>query len=146
MNFKSGLGDADTLAASTAILQHCRTIAVVGLSPDARRASFDVSRYMQAAGYRIVPVNPNATRVLGERCYRTLSEAARHEIIELVNCFRRSEEIVAIAESAVGIGAAHLWMQMGVINEAAKAYAEEAAMLVVMDRCIMVEHRRLAAS
>ena len=78
------------------IFNHCRTIAVVGLSPKPHRASFDVSRYMQAAGYRIIPVNPNAAEVLGEKAYATLREAARHEKIDLVNCFRKASFTVPV--------------------------------------------------
>ena len=141
MNSTPGASEADAQAAITAIFQHCRTIAVVGLSPDPSRASFGVSRYMQAAGYRIVPVNPNAASVLGERCYPTLSEAARHETIELVNCFRRSEEIAAIADEAMAIGAKSLWMQLGVVNDAAAGKLRAAGLQVVQDRCLMIEHR-----
>lgn len=141
MNSTPGASEADAQAAITAILQHCRTIAVVGLSPDPSRASFGVSRYMQAAGYRIVPVNPNAASVLGERCYPTLSEAARHETIELVNCFRRSEQIAAIADEAMAIGAKSLWMQLGVVNDPAADKLRASGLQVVQDRCLMIEHR-----
>lgn len=141
MSSSAGASDADILAAITSILQGCRTIAVVGLSPDAGRASFGVTRYMQAAGYRIVPVNPNASSVLGERCYRTLSEAARHETIELVNCFRRSEEIAALADESIAIGAKAVWMQLGVVDDAAASKLRAAGLQVVQDRCLMIEHR-----
>ena len=130
--------EADTIAA---ILQRCRTIAVVGLSPDPGRVSFAVSRTMQAAGYRIVPVNPNAGRVLGERCYPSLSEAAQHESIDLVNCFRRSEEIAAIADEAIAVGAKAVWMQLGVVNDVAAGKLRAAGLQVVQDRCLMIEHR-----
>jgi uncharacterized protein len=130
--------EGDTILA---ILQRCRTIAVVGLSPNPARASFDVSRAMQAAGYRIVPVNPNADRVLGEQCYPSLREAAQHEKIDLVNCFRRSEEIGAIADEAIAIGAQALWMQLGVANNAAADKLRAAGVLVVQDRCLMIDHR-----
>ena len=139
------MNDLDTIRK---ILAATRTIAVVGASDNPARDSNHVTAYLIGAGFDVYPVNPNAARVHGRACVASLAELAHSGTsrIDTVVCFRRSEEIVAIAESAVGIGAAHLWMQMGVINEAAKAYAEEAAMLVVMDRCIMVEHRRLAAS
>ena len=130
--------EADTIAA---ILQRCRTIAVVGLSPDPGRVSFAVSRYMQANGYRIVPVNPNAGRVLGELCYPSLSEAAQHESIDLVNCFRRSEEIAAIADEAIAVGAKAVWMQLGVVNDVAAGKLRAAGLQVVQDRCLMIEHR-----
>lgn len=137
----SALPDAPAGDEMRAILQRCRTIAVVGLSPDASRASFGVSRYMQQAGYRIVPVNPNAASVLGERCYASLSEAARHEAIDLVNCFRRSEEIEAISDEAMAIGAKAVWTQLGVVDDAAAARLRAAGLLVVQDRCLMIEHR-----
>ena len=125
------------------ILQTCRTIAVVGLSPKPHRDSFSVSRYMQAQGYRIIPINPNAPTILGEKAYPTLTEAARHEKIDLVNCFRRSEEIAPIAAEAVAIGAKGLWMQLGVASDEATAAAEAAGLLVVQDACIRTEHGRL---
>ena len=128
------------------ILNNCRTIAVVGLSPKPHRASFDVSRYMQAAGYRIIPVNPNATEVLGEKAYATLKEAAQHEKIDLVNCFRNSEDIPPIVEDAIAIGAKAVWMQLGVRNAAAAASAEAAGLLVVQDKCLKIDHRVLLSS
>ena len=128
------------------IFNNCRTIAVVGLSPKPHRASFDVSRYMQAAGYRIIPVNPNATEVLGEKAYATLKEAAQHEKIDLVNCFRNSEDIPPIVEDAIAIGAKAVWMQLGVSNAAAAARAEAAGLLVVQDKCLKIDHRVLLSS
>ena len=128
------------------IFNNCRTIAVVGLSPKPHRASFDVSRYMQAAGYRIIPVNPNATEVLGEKAYATLREAAQHEKIDLVNCFRNSEDIPPIVEDAIAIGAKAVWMQLGVSNAAAADRAEAAGLLVVQDKCLKIDHRVLLSS
>ena len=128
------------------ILNNYRTIAVVGLSPQPHRASFDVSRYMQAAGYRIIPVNPNATEVLGEKAYPTLQEAAKHEKIDLVNCFRNSEDIPPIVEDAIAIGAKAVWMQLGVSNAAGAAKAEAAGLLVVQDKCLKIDHRVLLSS
>ncbi|MGV8804831.1 MAG: CoA-binding protein [Polaromonas sp.] len=128
------------------ILAHCRTIAVVGLSPKQHRASFDVARYMQAAGYRIIPVNPNATEVLGEKSYATLVEAAAHEKIDLVNCFRNSEDIAPIVDDAIAIGAKAVWMQLGVSHPGAAARAEEAGLLVVQNRCLKIDHRVLLSS
>jgi hypothetical protein len=128
------------------ILTHCRTIAVVGLSPKPHRASFDVARYMQAAGYRIIPINPNATEVLGEKAYATLQEAAQHEKIDLVNCFRNSEDIPPIVDDAIAIGAKAVWMQLDVTHPAAAAKAEAAGLLVVQDRCLKIDHRVLASS
>jgi len=128
------------------ILNQCRTIAVVGLSPKPHRASFDVSRYLQAAGYRIIPVNPNATQVLGEKAYATLSEAAQHEKIDLVNCFRNSEDIPPVVDEAIAIGAKAVWMQLGVTHAEAAAKAEAAGLLVVQDHCIKIDHRVLLSS
>lgn len=125
------------------ILNHCRTIAVVGLSPKPHRASFDVARYMQANGYRIIPVNPNAAEVLGEKAYSTLAEAARHEKIDLVNCFRNSEDIPPVVDEAIAIGAKAVWMQLGIANAQAAAKAEAAGLLVVQDHCIKIDHRVL---
>ena len=128
------------------ILNQCRTIAVVGLSPKPYRASFDVSRYLQAAGYRIIPINPNATQVLGEKAYATLAEAARHETIDLVNCFRNSEDIPPVVDEAIAIGAKAVWMQLGVAHAAAAAKAKAAGLLVVQDHCIKIDHRVLLSS
>ena len=128
------------------ILRHCRTIAVVGLSPQPHRASFDVARYLQGNGYRIIPINPNATEVLGEKAYATLKEAAQHETIDLVNCFRNSEDIPPIAEDAIAIGAKALWMQLGISNPKAAARVEAAGLLVVQNQCIKIDHRVLLSS
>ena len=132
------------------ILNHCRTIAVVGLSPKPHRASFDVARYLQAGGYRIIPVNPNVAavqgQVLGEKAYATLLEAAQHEKIDLVNCFRNSEDIPPIVDEAIAIGAKAVWMQLGIANAAAAARAEAAGLLVVQDHCIKIDHRVLLSS
>ena len=127
------------------ILNHCPVIAVVGLSPKPHRASFDVARYMQAAGYRIIPINPNVTEVLGEKSYATLIEAAEHEKIDLVNCFRNSEDIPPIVDEAIAIGAKAVWMQLGIAHAAAAAKAEAAGLLVVQDHCIKIDHRVLAS-
>ena len=129
------------------ILKHCRTIAVVGLSPKPHRASFDVSRYMQAAGYRIIPVNPlvaaSGGQVLGEKAYASLVEAARHEKLDLVNCFRNSEDIPPVVDEAIAIGARAVWMQLGISNPAAAEKAEAAGLLVVQDHCLKIDHRVL---
>jgi len=125
------------------ILSHYRTIAVVGLSPQPHRASFDVARYMQAQGYRIIPVNPNATEVLGEKAYPSLTEAARHEHIELVNCFRNSEDIPPVVDEAIAIGAKAVWMQLGIRHPAAAEKAEAAGLLVVQDHCLKIDHKVL---
>jgi predicted CoA-binding protein len=119
----------------------CHTIAVVGLSPKPHRDSYRVSQYMQARGYRIVPINPNANEVLGEKAYASLTEAAAHERIDLVNCFRNAEDIPPIAAEAIAIGAKGLWLQIGVSHDDAAAQAQAAGLAVVQDRCLMVEHR-----
>ena len=129
------------------ILNTCRTIAVVGLSPHPHRASFDVARYMQAAGYRIIPVNPNVAadggEVLGEKAYASLREAAKHEKIDLVNCFRNSVDIPPVVDEAIAIGARAVWMQLGISNAAAAAKAEAHGLLVVQNQCIKIDHRVL---
>ena len=129
------------------ILKTCRTIAVVGLSPKAHRDSYEVAEYMQAQGYRIVPINPvaaasNAT-ILGEKVYATLLDAAKVEKIDLVGCFRNSADIPPIATEAVDIKAQVLWMQLGIDNAKAKAEAQAAGLAVVENRCLLIEHRRI---
>jgi predicted CoA-binding protein len=128
------------------ILKNCRTIAVVGLSPKPHRASFDVSRYMQGHGYRIIPINPNEIEVLGEKAYASLTAAAQHEKIDLVNCFRNSEDIPPIVDEAIAIGAKAVWMQLGISNPQAAAKAEEAGLLTVQDHCLKIDHRVLLTS
>lgn len=122
------------------ILQNCQTIAVVGLSPKPERASFRIAKYMQAQGYRIIPIHPAATEVLGEKAYPDLTAAARDVSIDLVNCFRRSEDIPPIAHEAVAIGAKALWLQLGIENDAACTYAAEHGLDTVQDLCLKVEH------
>ncbi|MEY4490476.1 MAG: hypothetical protein RLY41_282 [Pseudomonadota bacterium] len=124
-------------------LAHCRTIAVVGLSPKPHRDSYRVAKYMQDHGFRIVPINPKASEVLGERSYASLTEAAQHVHIDMVNCFRNAEDIPPIAAEAIAIGAQSLWLQIGVVHDAAAQRATEAGLVVVQDRCLMVEHRQL---
>ena len=130
------------------ILGTCRTLAVVGLSPQWHRPSFFAAKYMQAHGYRIVPVNPRADEILGERSYPSVTAAsealaAQGAKIDMVDCFRRSEDIAPIADEAIAIGAGCLWMQLGVVNEAAAAKARAAGLDAVMDRCVKIEHARL---
>ncbi len=130
------------------LLGTCRTVAVVGLSPQWHRPSYFAAKYMQAHGYRIVPVNPSATEILGEPCHASVTAAAaalaaRGEKIDMVDCFRRSEDIPPIAQEAIAIGARCLWLQLGVVNEAAAASARAAGLAVVMDRCVKIEHARL---
>lgn len=130
------------------ILGTCRTIAVVGLSPQWHRPSYFAAKYMQAHGYRIVPVNPGATEILGERCWPSVTAAAEGlkaegVRIDMVDCFRRTEDIGPIADEAIALGARCLWQQLGVTNEAAAAKARAAGLDAVMDRCVKIEHARL---
>ena len=134
---------ATTLTAIRQSLADCKTIAVVGLSPKPHRDSFCVAKYMQDHGFRIVPINPNAPEVLGEKAYASLTEAAQHERIDMVNCFRNSEDIPPIAAEAIAIGAKSLWLQIGVVNDAAAKQATDAGLVVVQNLCLMVEHRQL---
>jgi predicted CoA-binding protein len=120
------------------MLLEAKTIAVVGLSSDASRASNSVSRYMQTHGYRIIPVNPNETSVLGEKAYASLEDVP--ETIDLVNIFRRSDEAGQHVDEAIQLGASGVWLQEDVIDEAAAQRALDADLDVVMDRCILKEH------
>lgn|SRR5690242_16014403 len=124
------------------ILRSSKTIAVVGLSSKRYRPSFGVSQYMQRAGYRIVPVNPNEREVLGEKAYARLEDIPSEIRIDIVDIFRRSEEVAPVVESAIRIGARYIWMQEGVVDEAAARRAREAGLGVVIDRCILKEHQR----
>ena len=123
------------------LLEQTRTIAIVGLSPDEHRPSHGVARYLQAHGYRIVPVNPRCAEVLGLPCFASLEEIPF--AVDLVDVFRRTEELVPIARSAVGIGARCLWQQLGVVNAEAHAIATAGGLVSVMDRCIEIDHKRL---
>jgi predicted CoA-binding protein len=124
------------------ILHTCRTIAVVGLSGKRYRPSHGVAEYLKRAGYRIIPVNPMEDEVLGERSYPDLDSVPEH--VDIVDIFRRSEFVPAIVEAAIRKGAKVIWMQEGVIHEDAGRRAEEAGLVVVMDRCILKDHRRFA--
>jgi predicted CoA-binding protein len=123
------------------ILEECKTIAVVGLSSNTWRASNSVSAYMQSKGYRVIPVNPNETQVLDEQAYATLADVP--DKFDLVNVFRRSEEAGAVVDEAIRAGAKAVWLQEGVIDQAAARRALDAGLLVVMDRCILKEHARM---
>ena len=123
------------------ILQQSRTIAVVGLSANWYRPSFFAAKYLQDHGYRIIPVNPNYTEILGEKCYASVDEVP--EPIDVVDVFQRPEQVLPIAEAAVRVRARVLWLQLGIVNEQAAALAREAGLEVVMDRCMKIEHARL---
>jgi uncharacterized protein len=131
----------DDIAGIRRILRDCRTIAVVGLSANWYRPSYFAAKYMQDHGYRIVPVNPNYKEVLGEKCYAEL-RAIGHPV-DIVDCFRKAEEMVPIARDAVAIGARVLWMQLGIRNAEAAKIASDAGLDVVMDRCVKIEHARI---
>lgn len=123
------------------LILHSRTIAVVGLSSRFTRPSYGVSEYMQQAGFRIIPVNPRETEVLGERAYAELEDVP--EPVDLVNIFRRSDLVPPIVEAAIRKQAKGVWMQEGVVNEAAAQRAREAGLLVVMDACILKVHAEM---
>jgi predicted CoA-binding protein len=123
------------------LLKNTKTIAVVGLSDKPGRASHDVSRYMQSQGYRIIPVNPGCTEILGQKCYPDLKSIP--EPVDMVNVFRKAEDCMPVAIDAVVIGAKSLWLQLGIINEEAEKYGKDHGLIVVMDRCLMIDHRRL---
>ena len=125
------------------ILQESRTVAVVGLSPNPERDSHEVARYLQEAGYRIPPVNPKADEILGERAYPDLASIPEEIDVDVVDIFRQSEHVGPIVEEAIKAGAKTVWMQLGVINEDAAKKAEGAGLNVVMDLCMLREHKRL---
>jgi hypothetical protein len=142
----------DTISTLREVLGHCRTLAVVGLSPQWHRPSYFAAKYMQSHGYRIVPVNPlvaaEGGSILGERCYASVVEAAQAIAaqgghIDMVDCFRKSADIPPLAEEAIAIGARCLWLQLGVVNEAAAERAEDAGLQVIQNRCVKIEHARL---
>jgi predicted CoA-binding protein len=125
------------------LLRNAKTIAVVGLSNRRSRPSYGVSEYMQSKGYRIIPVNPNETEILGEKVWASLEEIP--ERVDIVDIFRRSECVPEIVDSAIRIGAKGIWMQEGVVHDEAAGKARAAGLEVVMDRCILKEHRRMLA-
>jgi predicted CoA-binding protein len=122
------------------ILKTTRTIAVVGLSAQWHRPSYFAAKYLQDHGYRIIPVNPMYDEVLGEKCYKSLRDIPHP--VDMVDCFRKSAEIPAIAEDAIAMGAKVLWMQLGVTNAGARARAEAAGLEVIENRCVKIEHGR----
>ena len=132
---------ADDIATLRRILRTSRTIAIVGLSAEWHRPSYFAAKYLQEHGYRVVPVNPRYSEILGERCHATLTTI--DVPVDIVDVFRRTEDVMPIAEEAIAIGAKCLWQQIGVKNEAAAALAEAAGLDVVMDRCVKIEHARL---
>jgi predicted CoA-binding protein len=123
------------------ILRESRVIAVVGLSADWFRPSYFAAKYMLEHGYRVIPVNPKYSEILGQRCYKSLQEV--QDKIDLVDVFRKTEDVMPVAEAAIAVGAKVLWQQLGVRNEAAAAKARAAGLDTVMDRCVKIEHGRL---
>jgi uncharacterized protein len=127
------------------LLTETRTWAVVGCSPDPRRDSHRVARVLEGRGFRVIPVNPNAQEVLGQRCYPSIAEIPAHERIDVVDIFRRADQAGAHVDEAIVRGARAVWMQLGVIDEEAARRALDAGLEVVMDRCPAIELPRLAA-
>jgi predicted CoA-binding protein len=123
------------------ILAKSKTLAIVGLSAQWHRPSYFAAKYMQEHGYRVIPVNPMYDEILGEKCFKSLREIP--DPVDVVDCFRKSAEIPALAEDAIAIGAKVLWMQIGVMSAAARARAEAAGLEVVENRCVKIEHGRL---
>ncbi len=123
------------------MIRNGKTIAVVGLSSRRSRPSYGVSEYMQAQGYRIIPVNPNESEILGEKSYATLEEIP--DRVDIVDIFRRSDAVAEVVDSAIKIGAKGIWMQEGVVDEVSAAKARAAGMEVVMDHCILKEHMKM---
>lgn len=130
--------DIETLRS---ILASCKTIAVVGLSAEWHRPSYFAAKYMQEHGYRIIPVNPKYPEILGQRCYKSLTEIA--EPVDMVDVFRRTDDVLPIAQQAVQIGAKAFWQQLGVVNEEADRLVRSHQIDSVMNRCVKIEHARL---
>jgi predicted CoA-binding protein len=131
----------DDISTLRRILKSARTIAVVGLSADWNRPSNFAAKYMQQHGYRVIPVNPRYQSVLGEKCYATLEDIP--DPVDIVDVFRRTEDVLPIAKAAVAIGAKCLWQQIGVMNHEADRLARDAGLDAVMNRCVKIEHARL---
>jgi predicted CoA-binding protein len=134
----------DDIAGLRRILTQSRTLAVVGLSANWYRPSFFAAKYMQDHGYRVIPVNPNYTEILGEHCYPDITSIPVP--VDIVDCFRRSEEMPALAREAVAKGAKVFWMQLGIANPEAERIATDAGLDVVSNRCVKIEHARLLGS
>ncbi len=124
------------------ILKNSRTIAVVGLSSSPEKASFRVASYLKSAGYKVIPVNPNEQQIMADRCYACLADIP--EKVDVVDIFRRPEDVPPIVRDAIRIGAKAVWMQLGIVNEDAATEARNAGLSVVMDECMMVKHRQFA--
>lgn len=134
---------SDTIHELRAILRSCKTLAVVGLSAEWHRPSFFAAKYMQSHGYRVIPVNPRyaGQEILGERCHASLEDL--QQPVDMIDVFRRTEDVLPIARQAIAIGARCLWQQIGVVNQEADALVRAAGLSSVMDRCVKIEHARL---
>ena len=133
--------DGNDIETIRSILKEIKSIAVVGLSANWNRPSFFASKYMQQKGYKIIPVNPRYSEILGEKCYKSLLDI--EEKVDIVDCFRKSDDILPIATDAIKIKARVLWMQLSVFNEDAAILSRNAGLKVVQDRCVKIEHARL---
>src|SRR6185503_1167764 len=131
----------DSISTLRRILRDCRNVVVVGLSPEWHRPSHFAAKYLQEHGYRVIPVNPRADKILGERCYASLLEIP--ERVDMVDVFRRSADVLPIAQQAVQIKARCLWQQIGVVNLEADKLARASGLDSVMDRCVKIEHARI---
>lgn len=125
------------------IIREAKVIAVVGLSDKPERPSYDVAGYMMDHGYRIIPVNPMISEWKGIKAYRSLSEIPQSEKVDIVDIFRRSEEVPPVVDEAIKIGAKTVWMQLGIVNEEAAEKTRKAGLNVVMDRCLKIEHAKM---
>ena len=123
------------------ILENSKTIAVIGCSSSPEKAAHRIPKYMKENGYKMIPINPNSHEILGEKCYKSILDIK--EKVDIVNIFRPSEECLDVVEEAIKIKPKAIWMQTGIINEDANRLAEKNGIKVVMDKCMMVEHRRL---
>ena len=137
------MDDSTDIPTLRRLLDDSRRIAVVGISAEWHRPSYFVGKYLLEHGYTMIPVNPKYREVLGQPCYPSLTAARAAGAIDIVDCFRKAEDIGPLAEEAIAIGAKALWMQLGVVNHAAAENAREAGLDVVMDRCVKIEHGRL---
>ena len=137
------MADSTDIPTLRRLLDDSRRIAVVGISAEWHRPSYFVGKYLLEHGYTMIPVNPKYREVLGQPCYPSLTAARAAGAIDIVDCFRKAEDIGPLAEEAIAIGAKALWMQLGVVNHAAAQKARDAGLDVVMDRCVKIEHGRL---
>jgi uncharacterized protein len=141
MRLDYSIGTMDDIQTLRRILKQTRVIAVVGLSADWYRPSYFAAKYMQEHGYRVIPVNPKYESILGEKCYKSLRDIPQP--VDMVDVFRKTQDVAPVADDAIAIGAKVLWQQLGVKNEAAAQRARAAGLDAVLDRCVKIEHGRL---